>query len=227
MCLGWGVALADAFDENLIGRAGTATPEELVVFVEHRKVMGLGEAACLAAAEHRGWMLASMNPGCSGGSRANGSANLVFRRRRRSCHGNCAGLAAKRGATPASMFRKPIHCLDDTEAVVLGLGEHRANGRVQILGKLPEPLLRLSGHALMSYRDAPGLIRVTVFQPRLLDHLGRHAGLCRQHPRCVVFIPVPEIENGRLHSGLQLAAAVPDTDGPQEPPSLLPIMCYA
>ena len=53
------MALADAFDENLIGRAGTATPEELAVFAEHRKVMGLGEAACLAAAEHRGWMLAS------------------------------------------------------------------------------------------------------------------------------------------------------------------------
>ena len=35
-------------NENLIGRAGTATPEELAVFAEHRKVMGLGEAACLA-----------------------------------------------------------------------------------------------------------------------------------------------------------------------------------
>lgn len=53
------VILADAFDENLIGRAGAAPPEELTVFAKHRKVMGLGEAACLAAAEHRGWMLAS------------------------------------------------------------------------------------------------------------------------------------------------------------------------
>jgi predicted nucleic acid-binding protein len=53
------VILADAFDENLIGRAGTATPQELAIFAEHRKVMGLGEAACLAAAEHRGWLLAS------------------------------------------------------------------------------------------------------------------------------------------------------------------------
>ena len=44
------MALADAFNENLIGRAGTATPEELAVFAEHRKVMGLGEAACLAVA---------------------------------------------------------------------------------------------------------------------------------------------------------------------------------
>lgn len=53
------VVLAHAFDENLIDRAGAATPEELATFATHRKVMGLGEAACLAAAEHRGWMLAS------------------------------------------------------------------------------------------------------------------------------------------------------------------------
>ena len=53
------VVLADAFNENLIGRAGAATPEELAIFATHQKVMGLGEAACLAAAEHRGWMLAS------------------------------------------------------------------------------------------------------------------------------------------------------------------------
>lgn len=53
------VVLADAFNEDLIDRAGSATPQELAIFAEHRKVMGLGEAACLAAAEHRGWMLAS------------------------------------------------------------------------------------------------------------------------------------------------------------------------
>ncbi len=53
------VVLADAFNENLIDRAGSATPPELAIFAEHRKVMGLGEAACLAAAEHRRWMLAS------------------------------------------------------------------------------------------------------------------------------------------------------------------------
>ena len=51
--------LANAFNENLIGRAGAPTPAELATFAAHRKVMGLGEAACLAAAEHRGWMLAS------------------------------------------------------------------------------------------------------------------------------------------------------------------------
>lgn len=51
--------LADALNGNLIGRAGTATPQELEAFAGHRKVMGLGEAASLAAAEHRDWMLAS------------------------------------------------------------------------------------------------------------------------------------------------------------------------
>lgn len=53
------LVLADALNENLIDRAGSATPQELAIFAEHRKVMGLGEAACLAAAEHRRWMLAS------------------------------------------------------------------------------------------------------------------------------------------------------------------------
>ena len=53
------VILADAFNMNMIARAGPATPEELGTFAVHRKVMGLGEAACLAAAEHRGWQLAS------------------------------------------------------------------------------------------------------------------------------------------------------------------------
>ena len=42
------LVLAGALDENLIERAGSATPQELAIFAEHRKVMGLGEAACLA-----------------------------------------------------------------------------------------------------------------------------------------------------------------------------------
>ena len=53
------VVLADAFQDNLIGRASAATPEELGIFAAHRRVMGVGEAACLAAAEHRAWLLAS------------------------------------------------------------------------------------------------------------------------------------------------------------------------
>ena len=53
------IVLVDAFEENLIDRAGPATPEELAIFAAHRKVLGLGEAACLAAAEQRGWILAS------------------------------------------------------------------------------------------------------------------------------------------------------------------------
>ena len=53
------VTLAAAFEQRLVDRAGAATPQELEIFAEHRRVMGLGEAACLAAAEVRGWMLAS------------------------------------------------------------------------------------------------------------------------------------------------------------------------
>ena len=51
--------LAAAFEQSLLDRVGAATPQELEFFAEHRKRMGLGEAACLAAAEARGWMLAS------------------------------------------------------------------------------------------------------------------------------------------------------------------------
>ena len=51
--------LAAAFEQRLLDRVGAATPQELEIFAEHRKRMGLGEAACLAAAEARGWMLAS------------------------------------------------------------------------------------------------------------------------------------------------------------------------
>ena len=53
------ILLQGALEENLIGRAGAATPEELAIFAEHKRVMGLGEAACLAVAEYRGWLLAS------------------------------------------------------------------------------------------------------------------------------------------------------------------------
>ena len=51
--------LAGGFQQRFVVRAGVATPQELAIFAEHRRVMGLGEAACLAAAEARGWMRAS------------------------------------------------------------------------------------------------------------------------------------------------------------------------
>ncbi len=51
--------LAAAVEHRLVDRVGAATPEELEIFAEHRRTMGLGEAACLAAAEPRGWLLAS------------------------------------------------------------------------------------------------------------------------------------------------------------------------
>ena len=51
--------LARAFEHSFVDHAGAANAEELEVFADHRRVMGLGEAACLAAAEVRGWMMAS------------------------------------------------------------------------------------------------------------------------------------------------------------------------
>jgi len=53
------ITLDAAFEQGLVDRAGASNPRELEIFAEHRRVMGLGEAACLAAAEVRGWMLAS------------------------------------------------------------------------------------------------------------------------------------------------------------------------
>jgi len=53
------ITLAAAFEQQLVDQVGAATPKELDIFAEHQRVMGLGEAACLAAAETRGWMLAS------------------------------------------------------------------------------------------------------------------------------------------------------------------------
>ena len=43
--------LAGGFQQHFVDRAGAATPRELAIFAVHRRVMGLGEAACLAAAE--------------------------------------------------------------------------------------------------------------------------------------------------------------------------------
>lgn len=51
--------LAGGFQQRFVDRAGAATPRELEIFAAHRRVMGLGEAACLVAAEARGWNLAS------------------------------------------------------------------------------------------------------------------------------------------------------------------------
>ena len=53
------LTLTRAFEQGLVDHVADANPEELEVFADHRRVMGLGEAACLAAAEVRGWMLAS------------------------------------------------------------------------------------------------------------------------------------------------------------------------
>ncbi len=53
------ILLSDAFDANLFQKQKGADPNELRIFADLTEVMGVGEAACLAAAEHKGWLLAS------------------------------------------------------------------------------------------------------------------------------------------------------------------------
>ncbi|MXW63517.1 MAG: hypothetical protein F4Y00_01905 [Bacteroidetes bacterium SB0662_bin_6] len=51
--------LSDAFDASLLQKQKGADPSELRIFADLTEVMGVGEAACLATAEYRGWLLAS------------------------------------------------------------------------------------------------------------------------------------------------------------------------
>ena len=53
------ILLSDAFDAKLLHKKKGTDPSELYVFAALTEVMGVGEASCLAAAEHRGWLLAS------------------------------------------------------------------------------------------------------------------------------------------------------------------------
>ena len=55
--------LAAAFEHEFVDRPDAATTEELRIFAQHTAAMGLSEAACLAASEHRGWFLASDDRG--------------------------------------------------------------------------------------------------------------------------------------------------------------------
>ena len=53
------IVLHRAFDSGFLERHVVTDPKELQVFAELLRVMGVGEAACLAAADHRGWLVAS------------------------------------------------------------------------------------------------------------------------------------------------------------------------
>ncbi len=44
--------------EGVLGRATIETPEELAVYAELTLILGSGEAACLAVASSRGWLIA-------------------------------------------------------------------------------------------------------------------------------------------------------------------------
>lgn len=50
--------LTRAFDDGHIHRELTSDPAEIEAYAELRQVMGKGEAACLAIAQARGWMVA-------------------------------------------------------------------------------------------------------------------------------------------------------------------------
>lgn len=52
-------ALADAFDGGHLARASFAGTAELAAFADLVRVLGQGEAACLALAETHGWYVAS------------------------------------------------------------------------------------------------------------------------------------------------------------------------
>ena len=51
--------LQAAFDRHDLEQESLTTPEELALYAELHRVMGQGEAACLAMAESRGWLIAS------------------------------------------------------------------------------------------------------------------------------------------------------------------------
>jgi len=51
-------ALAQALEQGYVRAEACAAPAELALFADLRPVLGKGESACLAIAEHRGWMVA-------------------------------------------------------------------------------------------------------------------------------------------------------------------------
>jgi predicted nucleic acid-binding protein len=56
-------ALARALEAGHLRRESSADPAEIALYAEVRKRMGKGEAACLAMAATRGWLLASDDHG--------------------------------------------------------------------------------------------------------------------------------------------------------------------
>lgn len=52
------IILSDAFQQGFVLRAPSPTPAEMLLALHHERTMGRGEAACLAAAESRGWLFA-------------------------------------------------------------------------------------------------------------------------------------------------------------------------
>jgi len=55
--------LERAFAAGWVRREATTDPDEILLYAELKQRMGRGEAACLAMAATRGWMLASADKG--------------------------------------------------------------------------------------------------------------------------------------------------------------------
>jgi predicted nucleic acid-binding protein len=52
-------ALEIALTRGALRKQSITDPKELAIYAELRRIMGSGEAACLAMAEERGWLIAS------------------------------------------------------------------------------------------------------------------------------------------------------------------------
>jgi predicted nucleic acid-binding protein len=50
--------ITEAITAGHIQRSSISNPDELALFAELRRVLGIGESSCLALAERRGWMVA-------------------------------------------------------------------------------------------------------------------------------------------------------------------------
>ena len=63
--------------------------------------------------------------------------------------------------------------VDHAESVMLGLGQHRVDGQLQLLGESLEPGVcrGLEDHAVLRHQDAPGFFAVAVLPALLLDQL--------------------------------------------------------
>ena len=100
-------ALQDALQNGWLRRESITDPEEITLYAELRTRMGKGEAACLAMASTRGWMLASDDLG------------RAFRR-----------LATQRIGNSRLLDTPRIAAMARAQGILSGTEEHRIRSRV-------------------------------------------------------------------------------------------------